>query len=255
MALGGVASLARGMRLAWLAILLAGIGAFGALVLDVGGGSRAASRTTVPAPTPTPTLQATARATPTPTPVVPTPTAIPAPRIAWRDSKAVGLPNAGSLRRGVELPATGRDFFTWDPVTKTVPNRAWRRWGTDRLIRVIVSTLRRYRRANPEAPRVGIGDLSRPRGGDFGARFGNLGHASHQNGLDADLYYPRRDRRERRPYRPELVDRALAQELVDAFVAAGATHVFVGPRLDLDGPPAIVQPLVHHDDHLHVRIR
>ena len=52
------------------------------------------------------------------------------------------------------------------------------------------------RRADPEPPLpMLVGDLSRPRGGEFGRRFGALGHSSHQNGLDADVYYPRRDRR------------------------------------------------------------
>ena len=81
-----------------------------------------------------------------------------------------------------------------------------------------------------------VGDLSRPHGGDFGAEFGGLGHASHQNGLDADIYYPRRDGRLRRAARPDQVDRAAAQELVDMFVRAGAEYVFVGPHLDLHGP-------------------
>ena len=79
-----------------------------------------------------------------------------------------------------------------------------------------------YRLANPLAPRVGIGDLSRRHGGDFGVRFGGLGHASHQNGLDVDVYYPRLDGLERRAYKPSQVDRELAQDLVDRFVAAGA---------------------------------
>ena len=35
------------------------------------------------------------------------------------------------------------------------------------------------------------------------------------------------------------------------FLAAGATHVFVGPSLDLHGPNVMVWPA--HDDHLHVR--
>ena len=60
-------------------------------------------------------------------------------------------------------------------------------------------------------------------------RFGGLGHASHQNGLDADIYYPRMDGQERRPYKPSQVDVDLAQDLVDRFVAAGARVVYVGP--------------------------
>lgn len=240
------------MRLAWLAIFLVVLGAVGALVVGTGSGSPAATPRIAP-PGPPAATPVPPAATPDADPATP-----PQPSdepIVRRRSRAIGLPNAGSLRRGVELPAEGRDFFTWDPVTRTIPNRPWRRWATDRLILGIVSTLRRYRAANPDAPRVGIGDLSRPRGGDFGARFGGLGHASHQNGLDVDLYYPRSDRRERRPHRPGLVDIELAQALVDAFVAAGAEFVFVGPRLALSGPSGVVQPLAHHDDHLHVRIR
>jgi murein endopeptidase len=102
--------------------------------------------------------------------------------------------------------------------------------------------------------RIGIGDLSRPGGGDFGVRYGRPGHVSHQNGLDADLYYPRLDRKERPPDRPAQIDRRLAQELVDRFVAAGAVKVFVGPNTGLTGPPDVVQALAHHDNHLHVRI-
>jgi murein endopeptidase len=177
-----------------------------------------------------------------------------ATQIAWRESTASGLWWAGRLRSGVQLPAESYDWFTWDPVLKRSPNRGWRRWGTDRLVRTVVDVLTEYRLANPFAPRVGIGDLSRPHGGDFGARFGGLGHASHQNGLDVDVYYPRLDGRERRAFTPAQVDRVLAQELVDRFVAAGARTVYTGPSLGLRGPRRVVVPLVHHDDHLHVRL-
>ena len=175
--------------------------------------------------------------------------------IAWRRSRPVGRTNAGRLVAGVQLPAEGTDWFTWDPIRKRSPNRAWRRWATDRLVHTLLRVLREYRAAHPGAPRVGIGDLSRPRGGDFGRRFGGLGHASHQNGLDVDVLYPRRDGLERRPYAPRQVDLRLAQDLVDRFVAAGARYVFVGPRLALRGRRGVVERLVHHDDHMHVRVR
>ena len=38
------------------------------------------------------------------------------------------------------------------------------------------------------------------------------------------------------------------------FVRAGAVKIFVGPRLGLRGPRRNVQPLIYHDDHMHVRI-
>jgi murein endopeptidase len=175
-------------------------------------------------------------------------------RIHWRRSKAVGTPWAGRLVNGVRLPPEGRLFFTWDPVKDRSANRANRRYGTNRLLRVILDVLRGYSRAHPNAARVAIGDLSRPKGGNFGKRFGGLGHSSHQNGRDVDIYYPRRDGRERAPRTPAQIDRALAQDLVDRFVRAGAQYVFVGPHTRLRGPQGVVQPLVHHDDHMHVRI-
>ncbi len=60
---------------------------------------------------------------------------------------------------------------------------------------------------------------------------------------------------ERRPGTPDLVDEELSQDLVDRFVAAGAQKVFVGPSLHLTGPRKVVVKLVHHDDHLHDRLR
>jgi murein endopeptidase len=175
-------------------------------------------------------------------------------RIHWRRSVAIGYQTAGRLIRGVRLPSEGEHFFTWDPVKRRSPNRWWRRWGTDRLVRLLLQVGREYHAVHPRAPRIGIGDLSRPRGGDFGPRFGYIGHASHQNGLDADIYYPRADRREQAPRYASQIDRGLSQWLVDRFVAKGAIAVFVGPGTGLRGSPEIVQPLVNHDNHLHVRI-
>ena len=178
----------------------------------------------------------------------------PPPRIAWHNSIAHGSPAAGRLERGVRLPAAGAAFFTWDPVQRRSPNRRWRRWGTDRLVRVVLDVAREYRAAHPHAPRIAVGDLSRRHGGDFGPRFGYIGHASHQNGLDVDVYYPRADGRERAPRDASQIDRRLSQELVDRFLAAGALRIFVGPNTRLTGPPGVVVPLTNHDNHLHVRI-
>lgn len=175
--------------------------------------------------------------------------------VRWRRSRAVGLPFAGRLERGVRLPAEDATFFTWDPIRHTTPNRAWRRWGTDRLVRTLLDVLGEFQDAHPDAARIGIGDLSRPHGGNFGPQFGAPGHASHQNGLDVDVYYPRLDGREREPLRPSQIDHELAQELVDRFVDAGAKFVFVGHHTGLRGPRRVVQAIPYHDNHLHVRLR
>lgn len=174
--------------------------------------------------------------------------------ITSHPSIAVGLPYDGALAYAVKLPPEGEDFFTWDPVLNRPPNRPWRRWTADGTLAVVLGVLARFRATHPAAPRIGIADLSRPRGGKFGRRFGGIGHASHQNGLDADILYPRKDGRERRPRYPAQVNRALAQDLVRRFVRAGAEYVFVGPRTGLRGPRSIVQALAHHDDHMHVRL-
>jgi murein endopeptidase len=177
-----------------------------------------------------------------------------APRIAWHRSTSVGLPAAGRLENGVRLPARGRAFFTWDPVLRRSPNRPWRRWGTDRLVRVVLTVARAYHARHPNKTRVGVGDLSRPHGGNFGPQFGYIGHVSHQNGLDVDVYYPRADGRERAPRDASEIDLELSQELLDRFLRAGATTIFVGPNTHLAGPAGVVMPLANHDNHMHVRI-
>ena len=176
------------------------------------------------------------------------------PSIEYRDSVALGAPDSGSLRNGVLLPREGRSFFTWDPVRETKPNRAWRRWATDDAIRTTLAVLRRYRRAHRRATRVGIGDLSRPRGGYFGTEVSpGYSHDSHQNGLDVDVYYPLKNGRERAPRRVGEIDLRRSQELVDRFVRAGAVNVFVGLKVPLKGPSGVVAPLEDHNDHMHVR--
>jgi murein endopeptidase len=184
-----------------------------------------------------------------PVPSPPPQTERPAPSsIEWRQSRPVGTFTAGGLLRGVRLPAEREHFFTWDPVLHQRPNRAWRRWGTDDLVRTVLRIVKEYEAAHPNAPRLGIGDLSKPRGGYFGPK-----HVSHQNGLDVDVYYPRLDRRERPPKLAAQIDRRLGQDLVDRFVAAGAMTVYVGPNTGFRGPRKVVEVLWNHDNHLHAR--
>ena len=167
----------------------------------------------------------------------------------------VGSPTRGALIFGVQLPPEGTDHFTWDFPLGVAPNRDWRRWGTGGTIERTLAVIAEHRVANFGAPRVGIADLSREAGGPFGKRFGGLGHASHQNGLDVDVLYPRADHLERVAPKAKLIDRRLSQDLVNRFVAAGAQYVFVGLNTKLRGPKKVVQPIAHHDDHIHVRWR
>ncbi len=168
-------------------------------------------------------------------------------------SKAVGLPNGGRLKNGVQVPAQSEVHWTFDSALRRSPSRGWRRWGTELTVHRTMRVLEEYLRAHPRAARIGIGDISREDGGPFGRDYGGLGHASHQNGRDVDMYWPRKDRLERPPRNVKQVNKRLAQDLVDRFVDAGAEMIFVGPKTHLKGPKGVVIVLVGHDDHMHVR--
>ena len=169
------------------------------------------------------------------------------PAVHWRQGTSHGLPWSGSLAGGTQLPVEGRDWVTWNPVTDRSPNRPWRLFGNEHTIRTVISVIEAYRTAHPNAPRVVVGDISFKGGGTMDE------HLSHQNGLDVDVYYPRRDRTLRAPTSTAQIDHALAQDLLDRFVAAGAQMVFVGFSAGLHGPGGVVIPYPNHENHMHVR--
>ena len=226
--------------------LLAGVLALIA-ALAVFAGEKDVSRTA--APSPDPPADSPSGAT--------RPSALsPAPprRSTQPPSRAVGSPTAGALVNGVRLPRGGEDFFTWDSTRLTSPNPSFRRFGTDRTVRTVLSVAASFARAHPSAPRLGVADLSLPRGGKFGVEYGGSGHLSHQNGLDVDVLYPLRSGREAEGKVPEEVDRRLAQDVVDRFVAAGAVTIYVGPNTGLTGPDGTVVLRSDHDTHMHIRL-
>jgi len=183
-------------------------------------------------------------------PVVRKPVAAPAPetpRVEWNRATSTGLPYAGSLIDGTQLPVEGPDWVTWNPATDSSPNLPGRLWGHERTIRAVLSVLADYRAAHPGAPRVVVGDISSRDGGWLDE------HVSHQNGLDVDVYYPRPDGRATAPSPTGGIDRALSQDLLDRFVAAGARMVFVGYSTGFDGPSGVVVPYPNHENHMHVR--
>ena len=171
-----------------------------------------------------------------------------APTIAWHRAVSTGLPWAGSLADGTQLPLEGPDWVTWDPVTDSSANAPKRLYGTEHTIRTVISVAAAYRTAHPDAPRLVIGDISREGGGPMTDE-----HVSHQNGLDVDLYFPRLDHKLEAPVAHDQIDRRLSQDLVDRFVAAGARMIFVGYGTGLRGPSGVVIPYAGHDYHMHVR--
>ena len=168
--------------------------------------------------------------------------------MAWRDSQEVGVPEAGRLIRGVRLPAAGPRFFTWDPLRHRRPDRAWRRWGSDDLVRTVLQVIDRYAARHPFAPRLGVGDLSRPGVGTSGRatfliRTGSTS-TSTTRGSTGENAPP-----DRRPDRPAPVPDACRP-----LRPGRASRIFVGPNTGLTGPPNVVQVLWNHDNHLHVRM-
>ena len=170
------------------------------------------------------------------------------PEVVWRHSISLGLPYHGRLIDGVQLPTQSPYWVTWDPALDRVPDRGYRRYGTAKLIHLLLAVTQAYHEAYPDASRLVIGDISRHGGGPLDE------HASHQSGLDVDVYYPRRDGREVAPTTVEQVDVTRSQGLLNLFLKAHPEFVFVGPHLPLRGPSGVVEPLVGHDNHMHVRI-
>ena len=97
-------------------------------------------------------------------------------------SSPQGVPNKGKLIGGLNLPDKGTGYFHFrgtDGVDKDD-------WGSLTLLTCLESVGRALR---AEGIVLNVGDLSLRGGGRFPP------HASHQNGMDVDLRYVRRDRR------------------------------------------------------------
>jgi murein endopeptidase len=159
-------------------------------------------------------------------------------------SRSIGSPGAGRLENGVLFPAMGPDHFAWNFREQRIGGSDRTRWGDCRVVRAVLRGLAAYRRRNPEAPRVAVGDLSLRHGGEID------GHSTHENGRQIDLYFPRDDRRFREPRTVAQVDLRLTRELVRAMLDAGANRVLIGPSIRIRAAAGVVR-WPHHDDHLH----
>lgn len=181
--------------------------------------------------------------------------------------RAIGGYSLGCLAGGVQLPADGPGFQTMRPSR----NRAW---GTPQLVSYI-------QKLGADAPKVGwrgllIGDMSQARGGPM-----LTGHASHQTGLDVDIWHlPMPDRRltaeERETMSPTSVlkpgklelepsryEESYARLIRQAVSYPEVDRVFVSAAIkrqmcETAGTDRAwlrkVRPWFGHDDHIHVRL-
>jgi penicillin-insensitive murein DD-endopeptidase len=179
----------------------------------------------------------------------------------------IGFYSKGCLAGAVALPINGR---TWQ-VMRLSRNR---NWGHPRLVEFL-------ERLADQAPVTGwhgllVGDMSQPRGGPM-----RTGHASHQVGLDADIWLTPMPDRELTPAEREemLATVVVAQDRKDvdakvwtpahtALIKAAATdaqvaRIFVNPAIkkalcrEAGNDRAWlkkVQPWWGHDYHFHVRL-
>jgi murein endopeptidase len=159
-------------------------------------------------------------------------------------SRSIGTPGNGRLVHGVLFPAVGPDHFAWNFRTQRIGGSDRTRWGNCQVVRAVLLGLAAYRRRNPDAPRVAVGDMSLRHGGEIDH------HSTHENGRQIDLYYPRRDRARREPHTVAQVDVRLGRELVRAMLDAGAYRVLIGPHVRIDRSARVMR-WPNHDDHLH----
>ncbi len=171
--------------------------------------------------------------------------------------QAIGRYGGGCLDGAARLPEKGRGFFV------TRPERG-RVFGHPAMIALIRELGARVLAAH--LPALPIGDVSQPRGGPA-----PTGHASHQTGLDVDVWYRAPGAGGRAA---ALVDLATNRLLgpIDGAIARMLELVARDPRVDrLFVHPAIkralcgairgdrawlgkVRPWWGHHDHFHVRL-
>ena len=141
---------------------------------------------TLPKPTPKPDRPSRPSPTPTPGPNPPpsdAPDALDQRLGPWLDLKAGGIAigsaqgrdsDVGRLENGTLLPASGPGFKRM--------SRPDGNWGTGYMISLLKYSAAEFHRRHPEIL-VHVGGISRQGGGRFPP------HMSHQNGLDADVFY------------------------------------------------------------------
>ena len=182
-------------------------------------------------------------------------------------ARSIGTTNLGCLAGAVPLPPDG-------PGWQAIRVSRNRHWGHPAAISLVEHVAGRARAAG--LPDLWIGDIAQPRGGPL-----PWGHASHQTGLDVDIWLDLRPK-PRTPLsaREELTIPSLVRadgDAVDparwtnrhatlirlAAEAPGVDRVLVNPAIkrrlceDHRGEAWLrrVRPWRGHDSHMHVRLR
>jgi len=183
-------------------------------------------------------------------------------------AQAIGGYTRGCLAGGVELPADGPD---WQVMR---PSRG-RAWGHPLLV-AFLERLAATAAQQADWPGLLIGDMAQPRGGPM-----LTGHASHQLGIEADIWLtPMPDRRLSPAERDEMpaldlvrpdgydidpkVWRPADRELLEtAAKSPGVARIFVNPAIKRAlcreagadrGWLRLIRPWWEHRRHFHLRL-
>ena len=182
-------------------------------------------------------------------------------------TRSIGFYARGCLAGGKPLPVDG-------PAWQAMRLSRNRMWGHPTLVRYI-ERFAKDAKAKDGWPGLLVGDMSMPRGGPM-----PFGHASHQVGLDVDIWYkPMPDRtltneeRESIPMESFLLDPGhvnpnvwtpdFAKLLRRAVSYPEVARVFVNPAIkkwlcdNVKEDRAFlrkINPIMGHDDHFHVRL-
>lgn len=186
---------------------------------------------------------------------------------AQMTARAIGAYGKGCLAGGQRLTERGPAWQVMRPSRN-------RNWGHPALVQFI-ERFATEAKARDSWPGLLVGDLSQPRGGPM-----VYGHASHQLGLDVDIWYiPMPDRALSRDERdqiplptvlkdhghvdPELWTPAHAQLLRRAAADPRVERIFVHPAIKKSMCETVgtdrallskLRPMWGHDDHFHVRL-
>ncbi len=154
------------------------------------------------------------------------------------------------------------DTKNWKMLPSSGPGYKFARygqWGTPKLVTGLMVSLASVNQGTP----IEVGDLSYRNGGPI------RGHASHQHGVDVDVFFPGGTEK------PE--DQRAAQFIVTAAEKMGATRIFLSDRrrqdffralppekqkdanvrrlFGMDGGRGTIHFWPGHDNHFHIRIK
>jgi penicillin-insensitive murein endopeptidase len=136
-----------------------------------------------------------------------------------QDARSIGFYSAGCLAGAVALPVNGPGW----QVMRLSRNR---NWGHPTLIHFIESLSLEVRNAGIWKGLL-VGDLAQPRGGPMSS-----GHASHQIGLDVDIWL--------RPMPDRTLTRSQREKMMPTNVVA-ANRLDVAPAVWMPGHAAVIK--------------